>query len=61
MVLCNVKASKKRGVVSRARLLRCCGSEGAAELLAPPSGSGPGDRVTFLRYPGNHGYGFKSC
>lgn len=52
-----MKASKKRGVVSRARILRCCTSEGVAELLAPPTGSSPGDRVTFLDYPGNHGYG----
>ncbi|CAF88275.1 unnamed protein product, partial [Tetraodon nigroviridis] len=52
VLLCNLKASKKRGVVSRARILRCCTSEGVAELLAPPPGASPGDRVTFLDYPG---------
>ncbi|XP_051921597.1 aminoacyl tRNA synthase complex-interacting multifunctional protein 1-like [Hippocampus zosterae] len=52
VLLCNVKACKVRGAASRARLLRCFRSDGAAELLAPPAGSNPGDRVTFLNYPG---------
>lgn len=50
--LCNVKASKKRGVVSQARLLFCSASDVSTELLAPPAGSAPGDRITFLNYPG---------
>ena len=56
VLLCNVKASKMRGVVSQARLLCCSASIDCIELLAPPTGSAPGDRVTFLNYPGNHGY-----
>uniref|UniRef100_A0A3B5Q7Z0 Aminoacyl tRNA synthetase complex interacting multifunctional protein 1b n=1 Tax=Xiphophorus maculatus TaxID=8083 RepID=A0A3B5Q7Z0_XIPMA len=50
--LCNVKASKMRGVASHGRLLCCCASDVITELLAPPSGSAPGDRITFLSYPG---------
>ncbi|XP_077357318.1 aminoacyl tRNA synthase complex-interacting multifunctional protein 1-like isoform X1 [Festucalex cinctus] len=52
VLLCNVKACKVKGVALQARLLRCFQSDGAVELLAPPAGSNPGDRVTFLNYPG---------
>ncbi|KAM9827849.1 aminoacyl tRNA synthase complex-interacting multifunctional protein 1-like [Neosynchiropus ocellatus] len=52
VLLCNVKACKLKGVVSQARLLCCCDSEDVVELLAPPTGSSPGDRVTCLDYPG---------
>ncbi|XP_061525371.1 aminoacyl tRNA synthase complex-interacting multifunctional protein 1-like [Phycodurus eques] len=52
VLLCNVKACKVKGVASQARLLRCFRPDGPAELLAPPAGSAPGDRVTFLNYPG---------
>ncbi|TKS93336.1 Aminoacyl tRNA synthase complex-interacting multifunctional protein 1 [Collichthys lucidus] len=53
VLLCNVKAYKMKGLVSQARLLCCSASEDdGAELLAPPPGSTPGDRVTFLNYPG---------
>ncbi|KAM4714036.1 aminoacyl tRNA synthase complex-interacting multifunctional protein 1 [Anableps anableps] len=50
--LCNVKASKMRGVVSQGRLLCCSASDVSVELLVPPAGSAPGDRITFLNYPG---------
>uniref|UniRef100_A0A8D3B4P0 Aminoacyl tRNA synthetase complex interacting multifunctional protein 1b n=1 Tax=Scophthalmus maximus TaxID=52904 RepID=A0A8D3B4P0_SCOMX len=60
VLLCNVKACKLRGVVSQARILCCSASSSSAdddddciELLAPPTGSAPGDRVTFLNYPGD--------
>lgn len=52
--LCNVKASKMRGVVSQARLLFCSASDVSDELLAPPAGAAPGDRITFLNYPGKY-------
>ncbi|XP_039865822.1 aminoacyl tRNA synthase complex-interacting multifunctional protein 1 isoform X2 [Simochromis diagramma] len=52
VLLCNVKACKLKGVVSQARLLCCCISDDCVELLVPPTGSTPGDRVTFLNYPG---------
>lgn len=53
VLLCNVKACKLRGVVSQARLLCCSTSDDHTELLTPPTGSTPGDRVTFLNYPGD--------
>ncbi|XP_077962078.1 aminoacyl tRNA synthase complex-interacting multifunctional protein 1 [Gasterosteus aculeatus] len=52
VLLCNIKARKVRGVVSQARLLCCSAHDGRRELLAPPTGSSPGDRITFLNYPG---------
>ncbi|XP_034413421.1 aminoacyl tRNA synthase complex-interacting multifunctional protein 1 [Cyclopterus lumpus] len=53
VLLCNVKACKMRGVVSQARLLFCSTPDDCTELLTPPTGSTPGDRVTFLNYPGD--------
>ncbi|XP_056224956.1 aminoacyl tRNA synthase complex-interacting multifunctional protein 1-like [Seriola aureovittata] len=53
VLLCNVKACKMRGVASQARLLCCSTSDDCIELLAAPTGSTPGDRVTFLNYPGD--------
>ncbi|XP_035531051.1 aminoacyl tRNA synthase complex-interacting multifunctional protein 1-like, partial [Morone saxatilis] len=53
VLLCNVKARKVRGVVSQARLLCCSASDDCTEPLAPPTSSTPGDRVTFLNYPGD--------
>ncbi|KAM3590654.1 uncharacterized protein V6R79_013874 [Siganus canaliculatus] len=52
VLLCNVKAAKMKGVVSQARLLLCSASDDVTEPLAPPTGSAPGDRITFLNYPG---------
>ncbi|XP_038550508.1 aminoacyl tRNA synthase complex-interacting multifunctional protein 1-like [Micropterus salmoides] len=53
VLLCNVKACKLKGVVSQARLLCCSAPDDSTELLVPPTGSTPGDRVTFLNYPGD--------
>ncbi|XP_029283561.1 aminoacyl tRNA synthase complex-interacting multifunctional protein 1-like [Cottoperca gobio] len=53
VLLCNVKACKLRGVASQARLLCCSTSDDCSEWLVPPTGSTPGDRVTFLNYPGD--------
>ncbi|KAF7642473.1 hypothetical protein LDENG_00257390 [Lucifuga dentata] len=53
VLLCNVRACKMRGVVSQARLLCCSSSTECIELLTPPSGSSPGDRITFHNYPGD--------
>ncbi|XP_071403197.1 aminoacyl tRNA synthase complex-interacting multifunctional protein 1-like, partial [Centroberyx affinis] len=52
VLLCNVRPCKVRGVVSQGRLLCCSAPDDQIELLAPPTGSAPGDRVTFLNYPG---------
>ncbi|KAM6908899.1 aminoacyl tRNA synthase complex-interacting multifunctional protein 1 [Xenentodon cancila] len=53
VLLCNLKTSKKKGVVSQARLLCCSTSDDCVELLVPPAGSAPGDRISFLSYPGD--------
>lgn len=52
VLVCNIKACKVRGVVSRARLLCCGQSKDSVELLTPPPGSAPGDKVTFINFPG---------
>jgi len=45
ILLCNLKPAKMRGIVSQAMVM--CASEpgGKVEVLAPPAGSVPGDRV----------------
>ena len=51
VVLCNLKAAKMRGILSEAMVM-CASSPEAVEILAPPEGSQPGDRVVFDKYPG---------
>ncbi|XP_074555141.1 aminoacyl tRNA synthase complex-interacting multifunctional protein 1 [Halichoeres trimaculatus] len=53
VLLCNIKTCRVRGVAAHARLLCCASSDDHSELLTPPTGSIPGDRVTFLNYPGD--------
>nr|XP_056711278.1 aminoacyl tRNA synthase complex-interacting multifunctional protein 1 isoform X1 [Euleptes europaea] len=49
--LCNLKPAKMRGVVSQAMLM-CASSPEKVEILAPPSGVVPGERVTFEGFLG---------
>ncbi|XP_043829375.1 aminoacyl tRNA synthase complex-interacting multifunctional protein 1 isoform X1 [Dromiciops gliroides] len=51
ILLCNLKPAKMRGVVSQAMLM-CASSPEKVEILDPPSGSVPGDRITFEGFPG---------
>lgn len=51
ILLCNLKPAKMRGVVSQAMVM-CASSPEKVEILAPPHGSVPGDRVTFDAFPG---------
>ncbi|XP_054656225.1 aminoacyl tRNA synthase complex-interacting multifunctional protein 1-like isoform X1 [Dunckerocampus dactyliophorus] len=60
VLLCNVKACKLKGVASQARLLWCVQSDHTVELLAPPTGSIPGDRVTCLDFPGEPDHELRS-
>ncbi|KAM9717535.1 aminoacyl tRNA synthase complex-interacting multifunctional protein 1-like [Menidia menidia] len=53
VLLCSIRVSKKRGVASRGRLLVGHAPDGSTELVAPPPGSAPGDRVTVGGRPGN--------
>ncbi|XP_054460861.1 aminoacyl tRNA synthase complex-interacting multifunctional protein 1-like [Anoplopoma fimbria] len=51
VLLCNLKPAKTRGVVSQAMVM-CASSPDRVEILEPPSGASPGDRVVFQGFPG---------
>uniref|UniRef100_A0A8C8RLM0 Aminoacyl tRNA synthetase complex interacting multifunctional protein 1 n=1 Tax=Pelusios castaneus TaxID=367368 RepID=A0A8C8RLM0_9SAUR len=51
VLLCNLKPAKMRGVVSQAMVM-CASSPEKVEILAPPSGAIPGERITFEGFPG---------
>lgn len=51
VLLCNLKPAKMRGVLSQAMVM-CASSPEKVEILDPPSGAVPGDRVTFQGFPG---------
>uniref|UniRef100_A0A7M4EFM6 Aminoacyl tRNA synthetase complex interacting multifunctional protein 1 n=1 Tax=Crocodylus porosus TaxID=8502 RepID=A0A7M4EFM6_CROPO len=50
ILLCNLKPAKMRGVVSQAMVM-CASTPDKVEILAPPSGSVPGERITFQGFP----------
>jgi len=52
VVLCNLKPSKMRGIVSEAMVM-CASTPDKVEILAPPPGSAPGDRVTVDGFTSN--------
>ncbi|XP_062334894.1 aminoacyl tRNA synthase complex-interacting multifunctional protein 1a isoform X2 [Osmerus eperlanus] len=52
VLLCNLKPAKMRGVVSQAMVM-CASSPDQVEILDPPAGALPGDRVTFENFPGD--------
>lgn len=49
--LCNLKPAKMRGIVSQAMVM-CASTPDKVEILDPPSGAQPGERVTFQGFPG---------
>ena len=51
VVLCNLKPAKMRGVTSEAMVM-CASTPEKVEILLPPEGAVPGDRVTFEKYAG---------
>lgn len=53
ILLCNLKPAKMRGVLSQAMLM-CASSPEKVEILTPPNGSVPGDRITFDAFPGKY-------
>lgn len=53
ILLCNLKPAKMRGVLSQAMVM-CASSPEKVEILAPPNGSVPGDRITFDAFPGRY-------
>jgi aminoacyl tRNA synthase complex-interacting multifunctional protein 1 len=51
VVLCNLKPAKMRGITSEAMVM-CASTPDKVEILDPPEGCVPGDRVSFDKYPG---------
>ncbi|XP_028830992.1 aminoacyl tRNA synthase complex-interacting multifunctional protein 1a [Denticeps clupeoides] len=51
ILLCNLKPAKMRGVLSQAMVM-CASSPEKVEILDPPTGAMPGDRVTVQGFPG---------
>ncbi|XP_041789597.1 aminoacyl tRNA synthase complex-interacting multifunctional protein 1a [Chelmon rostratus] len=51
VLMCNLKPAKMRGVVSQAMVM-CASSPDKVEILDPPGGAVPGDRITFQGFPG---------
>ncbi|KAM8772961.1 aminoacyl tRNA synthase complex-interacting multifunctional protein 1-like [Acanthopagrus schlegelii] len=51
VLLCNLKPAKTRGVLSQA-VVMCASSPEKVEILDPPVGAAPGDRVTVQGFPG---------
>ncbi|XP_056183938.1 aminoacyl tRNA synthase complex-interacting multifunctional protein 1 isoform X1 [Falco biarmicus] len=52
VLLCNLKPAKMRGVVSQAMVM-CASSPEKVEILVPPAGAVPGDRITFEGFTGD--------
>ncbi|CAL1295016.1 unnamed protein product [Larinioides sclopetarius] len=51
VVLCNLKPAKMRGITSEAMVM-CASTPEKVEVLTPPPGSAPGDRVICDQFPG---------
>ncbi|XP_041641207.1 aminoacyl tRNA synthase complex-interacting multifunctional protein 1-like isoform X2 [Cheilinus undulatus] len=51
VLLCNLQPAMIRGVLSQAQIM-CAKSPDKVELLDPPSGALPGDKVVFQAFPG---------
>lgn len=51
VLLCNLKPAKMRGVMSEAMVM-CASTPEKVEILEPPPGCEPGDRVHCTEYPG---------
>ena len=53
MFMCNLKPVKMRGVFSEGMIMCASNPPDRIEILIPPTGVVPGDRVTFEGYPGS--------
>ena len=51
VLMCNLKPAKMRGIVSQAMVM-CANCPEKVEIIDPPAGSVPGDRIVFEGYPG---------
>ena len=52
IILCNLKPSKMRGIVSEAMMM-CASTPEKVGIMAPPAGSKPGDLVQVDGYTRN--------
>ena len=52
ILLCNLKPSKMRGIVSEAMVM-CASTPDKVEVLSPPAGAAPGDLVSVPGYDRN--------
>jgi len=53
LFVCNLKPAKMRGILSEAMIL-FASSENEIHILDVPTGTVPGDIVTFSNYPGHY-------
>ena len=51
VLMCNLKPAKMRGIVSQAMVM-CANCPEKVEIIDPPQGSVPGDRIVFEGYSG---------
>lgn len=51
VLLCNLKPARMSGVVSQATVM-CASSPDKVEMLDPPRGAVPGERITFQGFSG---------
>ncbi|KAM4583822.1 aminoacyl tRNA synthase complex-interacting multifunctional protein 1-like isoform 1-T1 [Odontesthes bonariensis] len=51
VVLCNVQPALIGGVLNEGKIM-CASSQDELEILDPPGGAAPGDRITFQGFPG---------
>nr|CAB3220761.1 aminoacyl tRNA synthase complex-interacting multifunctional protein 1 [Phallusia mammillata] len=51
VLMCNLKPAKMRGVLSQAMVM-CADNVENIEIIDPPAGSVPGDKISFDGYPG---------
>jgi len=51
--MCNLKPAKMRGIVSQAMVM-CANCPEKVEIIDPPPGSAPGDRIVFEGYLGKN-------
>jgi len=52
VALCNLKPSKLRGIVSQAMVM-CASTDEAVEIISPPEGALPGDRIVVSGFNGS--------
>ena len=57
VLMCNLKPMKVRGIDSQAMIMCAIDDDGREEIIDPPQGSVPGDRITFDGFSGEMSHG----